>query len=721
MNDTNKPAVQERVLVLAPTTADAALCQTALTEAGCPFFLSSDLGELCRDLGEGAGAILITEALPTDGRDSLADALRRQPAWSDLPVLLLASDPADPLVSWAIEQLGNVTIVERPLRISTLVSALRVAVKARRRQYQLRDQMDALARKQEHTEASQTASEGRLRAIVEQAIAGMYVLQEDRFVYVNPRMEEIFGCSSAELTSRPVFDWIAPEDRDLARENIRKRLEEGVASIRYHLRMCRRDGQVIHTEVHGSQAEYNGKPAIIGVLLEVSQAQELEQRIQERTAQLGAANAALHADRALIEAIHQAQTRFIRAEYALEIFDGLLSSLIELTGSEYGFIHELGRTPEGQPYLTARAITEVAWNEETRPHYFKFLAGELRFSNPKSLFGAVMATGKAVIANDAQNDPRRGGIPAGHPALKAFLGLPLHSGETLVGVIGLANAPGGYREQTIEYLDPMLRACANIIVAWRNDERRRQAEEDLRVANALLDQRTVELEAVNKELEAFSWSVSHDLRAPLRAIDGFSRILLEDEATHLSEQASDCLREVRESAQQMGQLIDDLLKFSRLGRQPINTRLVATDKLVSECLEDLLPERAARQVEFVIGELPACQGDPALLKQVWMNLLSNALKYTRKKDVAVIEVGCREEDQDAVTWFVRDNGAGFDMRYVHKLFGVFQRLHRAEEYEGTGVGLAIVQRIVHRHGGRVWAEGQLDKGATFFFTLQKAS
>jgi signal transduction histidine kinase len=233
--------------------------------------------------------------------------------------------------------------------------------------------------------------------------------------------------------------------------------------------------------------------------------------------------------------------------------------------------------------------------------------------------------------------------------------------------------------------------------------------------------RTVELEAANKELDAFSYSVSHDLRAPLRAIDGFSRILLEDHAQQLPEEAVEYLELVRENTQQMGRLVDDLLSFSRLSRQQVKKQTVTPANIVRQCLEEMQCEQAGRRVEVTLGDLPACQADPTLLKQVWFNFLSNAFKYTRNREVAHIEVGCRGERSGEQTYFIRDNGVGFDMQYAPKLFGVFQRLHRAEDYEGTGVGLAIVQRIVLRHGGRVWAEAHPGKGATFFFTLEGAS
>ncbi len=235
-------------------------------------------------------------------------------------------------------------------------------------------------------------------------------------------------------------------------------------------------------------------------------------------------------------------------------------------------------------------------------------------------------------------------------------------------------------------------------------------------AQEVLRERTIQLADANNELEAFSFSVSHDLRAPLRKVNGFANILLEDYAAHLPPDAQRYLLSVSEGALKMEQLIEDLLKFSRLSRQPLTKRPVSPADLVRRVLEELKAEQENRQIEIRIDDLPICEADPVLLKQVFINLLGNALKYTRTREAATIQIGFENGSQPCI-YFIKDNGVGFDMEYADKLFGVFQRLHSISEFEGTGVGLAIVQRIVSRHGGRIWADAIVDQGATFYFTL----
>jgi signal transduction histidine kinase len=229
-------------------------------------------------------------------------------------------------------------------------------------------------------------------------------------------------------------------------------------------------------------------------------------------------------------------------------------------------------------------------------------------------------------------------------------------------------------------------------------------------------QRTAELETANREMEAFTYSVAHDLRSPLRHIQGFSDALNEEYGSQLEPAAKEYLGRIVSSTQHMGRLIADLLSLAHVGRQPLHLQMTVLDNVVQEVLRDLKPEAKDRNIEWRIGALPAAKCDPGLVRQVFFNLLSNAVKYSQKRNPAVIEMGTTTVDGQAAI-FVRDNGVGFNMKYSGKLFGVFQRLHRREDFEGTGVGLATVQRIVNRHGGRIWAEAEVDRGATFFFTL----
>jgi signal transduction histidine kinase len=292
--------------------------------------------------------------------------------------------------------------------------------------------------------------------------------------------------------------------------------------------------------------------------------------------------------------------------------------------------------------------------------------------------------------------------------------------QDLVGIImtgegTIASAVAAMKTGALDYILKPFRLSVILPVLSRA-----LAVRDLRIANAELQQsileRTAELEAANKELEAFAYSVSHDLRSPLLVISGSAEMLIDDYAKHIPAKAREIVRNIMMGSERMAQLINDLLRLSHLGRQTLAKSSVNVTALVREVLAELQREQSKRHIEVRIGDLPDCVGDPALLKQVFTNLLSNAFKFTRGKEQPVIEIVCRRTAGEN-TYCVRDNGAGFDMQQAKELFGAFQRFHNAQQFEGTGVGLSIVHRIVQRHGGRVWAEAEPDKGASFHFSL----
>jgi len=255
-----------------------------------------------------------------------------------------------------------------------------------------------------------------------------------------------------------------------------------------------------------------------------------------------------------------------------------------------------------------------------------------------------------------------------------------------------------------------------VAILFNDITTRKRTEGEMQALNRVLQQRTVELTAVNKELEAFSYSVSHDLRAPLRHIDGFSKLLVEQHIAALPEEAREYITLIRESTTEMGQLVDDLLNLARVGRAELSLELTGLNSVVEGVVGEIKRNTTQREIEWKVQKLPFVECDPGLIRQVFANLLSNSVKFTRQREQALIEVGSTEHDGQPII-FVRDNGVGFSMKHADKLFRVFQRLHRQEDFEGTGVGLATIQRIIQKHGGRVWAESELNQGATFYFSL----
>ena len=579
-------------------------------------------------------------------------------------------------------------------------------------------------------------SEELYRAVIENMADAVSIGVGGKRLFVNEAFLNIYGVhDKSSVLGQSQDKFVLPEDKQGVKE--RARLSEGNQLTEpADFRIRRPDGEIRTLQVMASPISYHGRPASLAVLRDVTEAkrmdedirklnEELEQRVEQRTAELEAAmrnlvrsNTQLETETAERKRSEEeakqsaAEARLLYSTVAVaartESFDDALQQCLDLVCDYVGWPlgHLYVSAPEGTGDLVPTSVWHLDDPDEFR--VFREITERTRFAPGIGLPGRVFSSSEPVWIADVQKDdnfPRN--KAARDIGVRGAFGFPVKIGAETVAVLEFFTRE--VMEADAAILDVMRMVGSQV---GRVLERER--------ARSALIEKAEELSRSNEELEAFSYSVSHDLRAPLRAMDGFSRILMEEHAPELSAEPQRYLHLVRDNALQMGQLIDDLLNFSRLGRQSLTKQPVETTSLVHQVLEQFHDEIEERRVEISVGELPVCQADRALLRQVFVNLLGNAIKYTRNRDPAVIEVGCQSDGAGPGehVYFVKDNGVGFDMKYADKLFGVFQRLHRQEEYEGTGVGLALVQRIVHRHGGRVWAEAEMDKGATFYVAMK---
>jgi len=633
-------------------------------------------------------------------------------------------------------------------------------------------------------------SEERWRQLVEHCpVALLVVLADDRIAFVNAAAVGLLGAAGREqIIGQLLPPFFAPAERHRALSRIQQLRERGPPAPFLEATMARLDGVAIDVEMSATALTFQEQPAhqlLIRDLTAHKKADDALRRSEARKAAIleSALDAIISIDHeGKVQEWNPAAERMFGyrrddalgrsmdelivppalletylpglADYLMTGAGSLLGRPIELSvrradGVEFPVELAITRIPGSEPPafttfihdLTARKQAEAALRqseerfrmlvEEVKDYAIYMLDGEGRVATWNA--GAEHLEGyrpEEIIGKPFSlfftPEDVAGGVPSEALRRAAEEGQALHEGWRV--------RKDGSRFWTHGIVTALrdeagrLRGFSKVA---RDMTAQKKAEEEIRRLNAELEQRvverTAELQAANRELEAFSYSVSHDLRTPVRHINAFVEMLEQSAADRLDAESRHKLETIAGAAQQMGKLIDDLLEFSRLGRAELRKTTVNLAELVRTAQQGLRREMEGRQIEWIVGDLPNVRGDPSLLRQVLINLISNALKYTRPRQPARIEIGCLDSEREVVfidtkkefVFYIRDNGVGFNMEYAHKLFGVFQRLHRPAEFEGTGVGLANVRRIIQRHGGRTWAEGAVDAGATFYFSLPK--
>ena len=558
-----------------------------------------------------------------------------------------------------------------------------------------RDELEVLVR--ERT-ASLEESEIRYRKLFEEAPDSVVLIDADsgEIVEFNTHAHEALGYTRDEFRQLRVEELEAagsPETLSSRIESLERQGSDGFDTLHQT-----KDGEIRNVKVNVTALNLGGRTYLQNIWSDITAHKHAERQMARQ-------NEILQAINDLFREARACETYEAVGRVCLRVAE-------RLTGSPFGLLGEINERGLFDTYATSNPgwdACELAASDAKQ---------SIKNMPIRGIDRATLRDGRSRIVNEADmaEHPDRCGTPPGHPPVNAFLGVPLKHGEKTLGMIGLGNKVGGYDHRDRESVEALSVAMVEVLMDMR-------AKQQIQRLNADLERSVMLLKTANEELEAFAYSVSHDLRSPLRGVDGYSKLLLEEHADALDEDGRFMLTQVRESALQMGQLIDDLLKFSRMGRSTLHEQDCDVDRIARELFHEMQMGYPERRMRLEMEGLLPCKGDESMIREVLRNLLENAVKFTRIREEAVIEIGSRLEgaprgdESPRIIYHVRDNGIGFDPRFQHKLFEVFQRLHRTEDFEGTGIGLALVKRIVKRHGGRVWAESQPDQGATFCFSL----
>jgi PAS domain S-box-containing protein len=549
-------------------------------------------------------------------------------------------------------------------------------------------------------------SNKRYQALFKEAPVMYLTLRDDDGVPVVSDCNDAFlntlGYERDEVLERPLSDFYDPESQKILETGTFQKALKGEMKVAVLRNLIARDGHIV-TALTRAVPETGPSGKSIGTIANYTDITELKRAEEEIQGNLDRQKALLY------------MYQNMAAVPVPEIISFVTDHCVHVTESSIGFV---GIISEDDQRMEAHI-----WSENTmencpldKPLIFRI--------SEAGLWAEPIRQRRLIIVNDyGASNPHKKGCPEGHIELSRFMGVPVIDQNRVVAVAGVANRREEYTESDHFKVSLLLEGMWDIVKRRRAEEFLKRAEEELRRLNDELDQRikmrTVELEAANRELEAFAYSVSHDLRAPLRHIGGFTEMLRNKVVDNLDRQGEHYMNNITEATQKMSLLVDNLLAFSRMGRSAMSLESIDLEELVHGIIRELEPETVGRSIKWRIGDLPVVEGDKTMLRIVLVNLIDNALKFTRPREHSLIEIGSQRGNNNETITFVRDNGVGFDMAYEDKLFGVFQRLHRTDEFEGTGIGLANVYRIIARHGGRTWAEGVLNQGAAFFFSLPR--